>query len=67
MVPAVLGPKFFDVHSNEGNSIMVKAKEGVEIEMLKDEIIQQFRAVRRLEIADADDFAINQMDMLLQG
>ena len=27
---------------------MVKAKEGVEIEMLKDEIIQQFRAVRRL-------------------
>ncbi len=64
MVPAVIGPKFFDVHSSEGNSIMVKAKEGVEIEMLKDEIIQQFRAVRMVRPADADDFAVNQMDML---
>ena len=32
--------------------------------MLKDEIVQQFRAIRRVRPADADDFSVNQMDML---
>lgn len=64
IVPARLGPKFFDVHSSEGNSIFVKCKEGVEMDVLKDEIIQQFRSIRRVRPNDEDDFAINQIDML---
>tara|TARA_Y100001954_G_C15802363_1_gene600821 strand:+ start:1485 stop:2726 length:1242 start_codon:yes stop_codon:yes gene_type:complete len=64
MVPALLGPKFFDVHSSEGNSIFVKCKDGVEMAELKDEIIQQYRSVRRVRPADDDDFSVNQIDML---
>ena len=64
MVPAVLGPKFFDRHNSEGNAILVKAYEGLDLDALKDEIIQQFRSVRRVRPADADDFSVNQIDML---
>ena len=64
IVPATFGPRLFDIHSNDGNTIMVKAKEGVEIAVVKDEIVQQFRSVRRVRPSDVDDFSINQIDML---
>lgn len=64
MVPATFAPRIFDTRNNEGNSIMVKAKEGVDLGVLKDEIIQQFRSVRRVRPSDVDDFSINQVDML---
>ena len=64
MVPAVLGPKFFDRHNSEGNAILVKADEGSDLDALKNEIIQQFRSVRRVRPADADDFSVNQIDIL---
>jgi putative ABC transport system permease protein len=64
IVPATFGPRLFDINSSEGNTIMVKAKAGVEIAALKDEIIQQFRSVRRVRPSDVDDFSINQIDML---
>jgi putative ABC transport system permease protein len=43
---------------------MVKAKDGVDLAILKDEIIQQFRSVRRVRPSDVDDFSINQIEML---
>ena len=52
------------VDQSEGNSIMVKAKDGVDLAILKDEIIQQFRSVRRVRPSDVDDFSINQIEML---
>ena len=64
MVPALLGPRFFDVHNSEGNAILVKCKEGEEMAALEDEIIQQFRSVRRVRPSDVDDFSVNQIDML---
>jgi putative ABC transport system permease protein len=64
LIPATMGPKFFDIHSNEGNSIIVKAKKGVEMAVLKDEITQQLRSVRRVRPSAEDDFSINQIDML---
>jgi putative ABC transport system permease protein len=64
MVPALLGPRFFDVHNSEGNAILVKCKEGEEMAALEDEIIQQFRSVRRVRPNDVDDFSVNQIDML---
>ncbi|PCJ80770.1 MAG: ABC transporter [Bacteroidetes bacterium] len=64
MVPATFAPRIFDVHNLEGASIMVKAKEGVEMAVLKDEIIQQFRGVRRVRPGNENDFSINQVDML---
>lgn len=64
MVPALLGPRFFDVHNSEGNAILVKCKEGEDMAALEDEIIQQFRSVRRVRPSDVDDFSVNQIDML---
>jgi putative ABC transport system permease protein len=64
LLPATLGHKFFDRRSSDGNSIIIKAKKGVELEILKDEIIQQFRSVRRVRPSAEDDFSINQIDML---
>tara|TARA_B110000881_G_scaffold97841_1_gene85997 strand:- start:1245 stop:1790 length:546 start_codon:yes stop_codon:yes gene_type:complete len=43
---------------------MVKAREGVDLAILKDEIIQQFRSVRRVRPSAVDDFSINQIEML---
>ena len=64
MVPALLGPRFFDVHNSEGNAILVKCKEGEEMAALEDEIVQQFRSVRRVRPSDVDDFSVNQIDMV---
>ena len=59
----MLGPKFFDRHILR-MLFLVKAYEGLDLDALKDEIIQQFRSVRRVRPADADDFSVNQIDML---
>ncbi len=64
MVPATFAPRIFDTRNLEGNSIMVKARDGVEMEILKDEIIQQLRSVRRVRPGNENDFSINQIDML---
>lgn len=64
MVPATFAPRIFDVHKTTGASIMVKARKGVEMEVLKDEIIQQLRSVRRVRPGNVNDFSINQVDML---
>jgi putative ABC transport system permease protein len=49
---------------SEGTSIMVKPKEGVSSVELSDELIQQFRSIRRLRPLEEDDFSINQIGML---
>ena len=48
----------------DGNSIMVKARTGVEMGVLKDEIIQQLRSVSRVRPGNENDFSINQIEML---
>lgn len=64
LLPARFAPKLFDVHHLDGNAIIVKAQPDVEMNVLKDEIIQHFRSVRRIRPADDDDFSINQIAML---
>jgi putative ABC transport system permease protein len=48
----------------ERTSIMVKAKPGVETEVLKDEIIGVLRAERRLKPKDENNFALNTLSIL---
>ncbi|MGB0195001.1 MAG: ABC transporter permease [Flavobacteriales bacterium] len=62
LVPAKFGHRIMDY--GMGTSIMVKPVEGVTTEALSDEIVQQFRSVRRLRPREEDDFSINQIDML---
>ena len=64
MVPATFAPRIFDTRNVDGNSIMVKARTGIEMGVLKDEIIQQLRSVRRVRPGNENDFSINQIDML---
>jgi putative ABC transport system permease protein len=45
------------------NAIWVKAKNGVEIEALKDEIIGKLRAIHRLRPTEDKDFSLNQISM----
>ena len=62
LVPAKFGHRIMDY--GMGTSIMVKPKNGVTTAELSDEIVQQFRSVRRLRPREEEDFSINQIDML---
>ena len=62
LVPAKFGSRIMNY--SEGTSIMVKPKEGVSSVELSDELIQQFRSIRRLRPLEEDDFSINQIGML---
>lgn len=63
MVPARFAQRIMNVRElNSG--IVVKVKEGSTNAQLKDEIIQQFRAIRKVRPKQENDFSINQMDML---
>ena len=62
LIPAKFGHRIMDY--GMGTQIMVKPKEGITTEALSDEIVQQFRSVRRLRPREEDDFSINQIDML---
>ena len=63
MLPVAFASRLMDV-DRAGGAILIKAAEGVSNEALADEVVQQFRAVRRLRPSEDDDFAINEVDML---
>lgn len=45
-------------------SLVIKAKEGVELDELKNEIIHYYRPIRRVKPSEENDFAINKVEML---
>ena len=45
-------------------SILIRAKEGVDLETLLGEVIAAYRPIRRLHPRDESDFAVNEVDML---
>jgi len=45
-------------------SILIRAKEGVDLETLRGEVIAAYRPIRRLHPRDESDFAVNEVDML---
>lgn len=63
VVPFLFGAKMIDV-KNTDTSIIVKAKEGVTNNELKDEIVGDFRSIRRLRPGDDNDFAVNESSMI---
>lgn len=50
-----------------GPTIMVKAKEGVELSDLQDELKSIMRSLRRIRPIDDDNFALNKASMATQG
>ena len=64
LVPSVFAPRLYDPSSDDGSQIAIKAKPGVELAVLEDELVQQLRAVRRVRPGREEDFSVNRMDML---
>lgn len=50
-----------------GSSIVIRAKDGVSNDELKDEITGVMRSIRKLKPAAEDNFAINEMDIINRG
>lgn len=65
VIPVMFAKKIMDIRSENANPmIMVKAKSGVSISELKDEIRNIIRASRTLNPREKDNFAINQSSVL---
>ncbi len=66
--PALFLSKWVDFESERSEpQIIVKAKEGADINVLKDEIRKQMRSIRRIKPRDDDNFALNQTSMITKG
>ena len=63
LMPVKLITRMVDVR-NTDCQILVKYKPGVSNAELKDEIIGQFRAIRKLSIKKKNDFSVNEASML---
>ncbi|MEN8136830.1 MAG: ABC transporter permease [Bacteroidota bacterium] len=50
-----------------GSYIMVRPKEGIGIEQLKDELTGAMRSIRRLRPREKDNFALNELSVLSSG
>lgn len=68
VVPVNYLRNFVDMKSgNVSGTILVKAKPGIALEEMKDELTGIMRSTRRLKPYADDDFAINQTNILAEG
>lgn len=68
LVPVNFGRNFIDLNSdNIGSSIMVRGKQLVPNEALRDELTGILRSVRKLKPTTEDDFSINETSILTRG
>lgn len=66
VVPVNFGRNHRDIRELQG-MIVVKAKPGVSLDELRDELTGIMRAVRKLQPKAEDNFAINQTDIISKG
>jgi putative ABC transport system permease protein len=66
IVPVNFARNHMDIREMQG-AIIVKAKPGVTLEEMKDELTGVMRAVRKLKPKAEDNFAINQTDIISKG
>lgn len=66
VIPVNFARNHMDMRELQG-AIIVKAKPGVSLEEMKDEMIGVMRAVRKLKPKAEDNFAINETDMISKG
>lgn len=67
LVPASYLRKMLNPVNNQGNVIMVKAKPGVSVDELSDELRGNLRAIHRLKPRVDDDFSLNEISILSQS
>jgi len=66
LIPVNFARNHTDIR-NIGGAIIVKAKTGVSIDEMKDELTGIMRSVRKLKPRAEDNFAINQTDIISKG
>jgi len=68
LIPYMTAKKLINVKSRYtwGTSLNIKAKEGVVLEDLKDEVTGVLRSARKIKPKETENFAINQLAMLTQ-
>jgi putative ABC transport system permease protein len=68
VIPVKYGRNFIRLNSESTNPMfMVKAKQGVSNEQLKDDLTRVMRSVRRLSPKVDDDFALNETSIISKG
>ena len=63
LIPVTFGQQMLNFKALK-TSILVRAKEGIDLETLRGEVISAYRPIRRLHPRDETDFAVNEVDML---
>ncbi|MGB0170821.1 MAG: ABC transporter permease [Flavobacteriales bacterium] len=63
LIPVTFASQLMNFRSLKA-SILIRAKEGVDLETLKGEVIAAYRPLRRLHPRDESDFAVNEVEML---
>jgi putative ABC transport system permease protein len=66
-VPSAFLQRILNPKNTGGNAVMIKAKPGVSITELKDEVRGNLRAIHRLKPKVEDDFSLNEISMLSQS
>ncbi len=66
ILPVNFARNFLDLRNLNGTTLMVKARPGVSLEELKDELTGILRSVRSLKPRAKDNFAINKIDLLTE-
>ena len=68
MVPLAFARNFINLRSrNLESNIMIKAKEGVPVQELTDDVTMALRAARRLKPGETSNFSVNRASLLSQG
>jgi putative ABC transport system permease protein len=68
LLPMNYARNIFDIRSDNLNPfIMARAKKNVPVEQMKDELLNIMRRMRMLKPTQADNFALNQVSMILKG
>ena len=63
LIPVTFGRQLMNFRALKA-SILIRAREGVDLETLKGEVIAAYRPLRRLHPRDESDFAVNEVEML---
>ena len=63
LIPVTFGRQMANFRALK-SSILIRAREGVDLETLRGEVIAAYRPIRRLHPRDESDFAVNEVEML---
>lgn len=65
VVPAEFLQKYYDLETDDvGPSILVKGKPGVTIDQMKDDLMGNLRAIRKIPPGGDEDFSLNEVSIL---